>query len=80
LILEKVDAKVSEIKKEVEHKNTYGTKEEAIDTLKTFYLETATDEQKALIKAKLKDNGIGKFDDLIDRNYEEIIEIMELTK
>jgi len=77
---EKVDAKVSEIKKEVEHKNTYGTKEEAIDTLKTFYLETATDEQKALIKAKLKDNGIGKFDDLIDRNYEEIIEIMELTK
>ena len=76
----KINKKVSEIKKEKSIKENYGTKEELIDIIKDFYLTTEDETKKRSIKDEVKSLGLGKFDDLIDCDYESLIPLYELTK
>ena len=76
----KIKKKVSEIKKEKSIKENYGTKEELIDIIKDFYLTTEDETKKRSIKDEVKSLGLGKFDELIDCDYESLIPLYELTK
>lgn len=76
---EKVKAKLEEINKEKEYKKL-GTKEELVEKIKEFYLNDATPEIKESIKNKVKELGVGKFDNLIDEDYSTIAEVYELIQ
>lgn len=77
---EKISKKMIEIKKQSNLKKSYGTKEEIIEKIKGFYLSTENADAKESIKEKIKELGLGKFDELIDVDYQEIINILEITK
>jgi hypothetical protein len=77
---EKVAAKIEEIKKEKEIKNKFGNKEEILESIKTFYQNTENGDAKAKIKESIHSLGLGKFDELLDCDYEAIINIYNITQ
>jgi hypothetical protein len=77
---EKTQGKIDEIKEEKNLKEKYGAKSDLIESIKHFYLEKASKEQKSDIKDKLTELNISKFDQLEDNTYEEIEVILNLTK
>jgi len=77
---EMVKSNLEEVKKEKEIKNKFGNKEEILESIKTFYQNTENADAKTKIKESIHSLGLGKFDELLDCDYEAIINIYNITQ